>query len=328
LKKFLSKKILILTTAVSIATAMGAVAYADSALKQISAYQNAGLQVDVNGSSVDLSSEDGIMYPIVYNGHSYVSAKAVAEALGASVKWNDATTTVEITSNGTAPANAGKAEKDNTKPSAPSPAPTAPSKTPAAPALPSASPVSSNNDGSISDAVSLGKTFNYTDLENYKPGENDTTSAHYTFSVNKATPITRDQISDLGFQRPDSDEKMDYVLLDVSLKVKDATFKKGSTGISDYRYLSQYMPAFWGAMTADGDKIIGGTNYGFEGSLSDEVHKVLSDFPTVQAGDSKSYEANGKIILPVVKGKESYLVLQKQDSNLEYNDSFIYFKLK
>lgn len=88
--------------------------YADSALKQITAYQNSDIKVTVNGSAVDLSSAEGTMYPIVYDGHSYVSAKAVAEALGASVKWNSDTQTVEITGNSGVPSSSvGIPDKDN-----------------------------------------------------------------------------------------------------------------------------------------------------------------------------------------------------------------------
>ncbi|WP_243633350.1 stalk domain-containing protein [Paenibacillus xerothermodurans] len=63
-----------------------------------------------------------MMYPLVYEGHSYVSARALAEALGATVKWNNDTQTVEVTTSG-APATAGMPDKDNstgtTTPAAP-----------------------------------------------------------------------------------------------------------------------------------------------------------------------------------------------------------------
>ncbi|WP_312876235.1 stalk domain-containing protein [Paenibacillus alginolyticus] len=112
--KFSKKKVIAtITLSTMLLTAASLAAYADSTLKQISAYQNAALHVTVNGHTVDMSSEDGMMYPIVYDGHSYVSAKAVAEALGASVKWNNGTQTVEITSNNIS---AGVPNKDNTKP--------------------------------------------------------------------------------------------------------------------------------------------------------------------------------------------------------------------
>lgn len=71
--------------------------YADSLAKKISAYQNAGIKVKVDGTTLDLSDSTGSLDPIVYNGHSYVPAKAIAEALGGVVTWDAATTSVVIT---------------------------------------------------------------------------------------------------------------------------------------------------------------------------------------------------------------------------------------
>jgi hypothetical protein len=122
MKSLFTKKILALVTIFSLILAMGAVAYADSALKKISAYQNQAMKITVDGKEIDSSSPEGVLYPIVYEGHSYVSAKAVAEALGASVTWNGATTTVEISSS---TGSVGDAVNDNTgsKPIQPTPTP-------------------------------------------------------------------------------------------------------------------------------------------------------------------------------------------------------------
>jgi hypothetical protein len=121
MKSFFTKKVMVLITVFSVLLAMGTGVYADSVLKKITAYQNSELHVSVNGKNIDISSSDGPLYPLVYAGHSYVSAKALAEALGATVNWNDATQTVEVTSNVYEDRSAGKPTKDNTiipKPSA------------------------------------------------------------------------------------------------------------------------------------------------------------------------------------------------------------------
>jgi hypothetical protein len=124
MKKKLTQRVLIGITALSTLTAIGAVAYADLALKQITAYQNANLKVLVDGKQIDQSSEDGIMYPLVYNGHSYVSAKAIAEALGATVQWDESSETVIVASgNSMPPGNAGKADNAPVPVIAPVPAP-------------------------------------------------------------------------------------------------------------------------------------------------------------------------------------------------------------
>jgi hypothetical protein len=84
----------------------------------------------------------------------------------------------------------------------------------------------------------------------------------------------------------------------------------------------------WGAMTPSGKSNVGKEYIGFEGALSDKIDEALPDFPEVKPGQPGSYEASGKVILPIIKGEENYLVLQKQDYRIKYEDSFIYFKLK
>jgi hypothetical protein len=123
MKSFFTKKVLVLITVFSVLLAMGTGVYADSVLKKITAYQNSELHVSVNGKNIDISSADGPLYPLVYAGHSYVSAKALAEALGATVNWNDATQTVEVTRNVYEDPNAGKPSKDITILPKPSPSP-------------------------------------------------------------------------------------------------------------------------------------------------------------------------------------------------------------
>ncbi|MCP1309838.1 stalk domain-containing protein [Paenibacillus tyrfis] len=133
MKVTLTKKVLVSTVAATLTLGIAVGAYADSALKQVIAYQNSALQIKVNGKQIDQSSEDGTMYPLVYEGHSYVSAKALAEALGATVKWNNDTQTVEVTGNGNTPKEQGLPTKDNSTKTTPSTA-----QTPASPAATSA----------------------------------------------------------------------------------------------------------------------------------------------------------------------------------------------
>ncbi|WP_244208985.1 stalk domain-containing protein [Paenibacillus ferrarius] len=97
---FKSKKMVVGLTSLIVASSFSLGAFADTALKQITAYQNSNLQVKVNGKAIDLSSEDGTMYPLVYDGHSYVSAKALAEAMGGKVSYDESSKTVNVTTNG------------------------------------------------------------------------------------------------------------------------------------------------------------------------------------------------------------------------------------
>jgi hypothetical protein len=112
MKSFFTKKVLIIISGLSLLLAMGAIVYADSALKKIAAYQNSALHVTVNGKEMDMASADGPIYPLVYEGHSYVPAKALAEALGASINWNPQTQTVEVTQSVYEDKNAGDPTKD------------------------------------------------------------------------------------------------------------------------------------------------------------------------------------------------------------------------
>lgn len=319
MKKYLSKKVLVSVTAVSLVFGVSSATFAASTLKKITAYQNAAIKVEVDGQSIDLSSSNGMLYPIVYNGNSYVPAKAVAEALGATVKWNGNRQAVEITSSGGVPSNAGIPYNDNSSSTPSTSKPSASTNTAA-----------SSNKGTMSDPVKLGSSFTYTDSYNAAGSLIGHYSAQYTFSISKVTSISRDQIEKLGFRRPEENSKINYVLLDVNLKVKNAVFKKYNNGSDDYDYhfLNSYRPSIWGVKTASGDSIIGGTDHGFDGSLSDNISKIVDYSEKVYQGDSKSYETSGKILLPVISGQENLFTLQRSNSELEYDDTFIYFKLK
>ncbi|WP_433943926.1 stalk domain-containing protein [Paenibacillus sp. SN-8-1] len=96
MKTIFTRKVLAITSVLSIIALAGTSVYAANTARKITAYQDSGIKISVDGTKVDLSSNEGMMYPITYNGHSYVSAKAVAEAMGGTVKWNSSTQTVEI----------------------------------------------------------------------------------------------------------------------------------------------------------------------------------------------------------------------------------------
>jgi hypothetical protein len=119
MKKF--KLALIFALVLSFGLSLGA--YADGVARQIKAVQNGAIKVQVNGTNLDLSDDTGSLDPIIYNGHSYVPAKALAESLGALVKWDEKTSTVVVTGgtivDGTLP------NQDNSGGNAPEPKPTA-----------------------------------------------------------------------------------------------------------------------------------------------------------------------------------------------------------
>jgi len=62
-------------------------------MQSIQAFFN-GIQIQINGKFVDTGSDK----PFLYNGRTYVPTRYVAEGLGATVKWNETSNTVEIDS--------------------------------------------------------------------------------------------------------------------------------------------------------------------------------------------------------------------------------------
>lgn len=334
-----SKKLLIglLVGVMSIGVVTGA--YGAGVAKKISAIQNPGIKIKVDGETLVLADNTGSMDPIVYNGHTYVPAKSVAEALGGAVTWDGAANSVIITS--------GKATKDNSvddpstpsptvKPADPTPTSTAkpadPTPTPTSkPADPTPTPgnsgSSSQSKGTLEDPVALGKSFTYSDY--YHPSSSDHQKADYTFTINKVEAITADGIEALGFKKPKDDPKVEYRMLTVSLKVENATIIKGTgKDATGQTYLSLFKPDIWGVRTNEsGKSIVGTRDYGFEGSLSDTMREAITGIK-VNVGDSKSYSATGKILLTVYKDSPNYFVLRKSDSDMEYYSRFIYFSLK
>lgn len=321
-----SKKLLVVFSVIALlAVGVSTGVYAAGVAKKISAYQNPGIKVVVDGNTLNLSNQTGSLDPIVYNGNSYVPAKAVAEAMGGAVTWDAASSTVIITTGAASqdnsyPADGGASQPTTPAPTTPAPAPEQTKPAPTTPSKPS------SNKGTLKDPIGLGASFTYTDINRSESIGN--TSAQYTFAIKKVEPISLDGIEALGFRKPEKNDKMEYVMLTVDLKVNNATLTKKGTG-DDYQFLTLIEPHIWGVQTASGNSIIGGTDYGFDGSLSSNIDKALDDpYTKLYVGDSKSYSASGKILLPIYKGEENYFVLRQKDDKLEYDDSFIYFKLK
>nr|MBC9203923.1 hypothetical protein [Paenibacillus sp. PL91] len=71
-------------------------AFADDYIKEIKAYQNSKITIHVNGSTVDLQDGSEQMFPIIYEGRSYVPVKPLAEALGAKVTWEQGEQAIKV----------------------------------------------------------------------------------------------------------------------------------------------------------------------------------------------------------------------------------------
>lgn len=322
MKKLLSKKLLVSITAVSLVFGVSSASFAASTLKKITAYQNAAIKVEVDGSSIDLSSSNGMLYPIVYNGNSYVPAKAVAEALGATVKWNGSRQAVEITSGETS-SNAGIPYNDNTSGSNSAPStPSTPSTsiTPSTPSSSGSVGKATTNGKTIDNAIPFGQSVTYDDsYTRSSDGYKD--SKTYTVSVSSVKSISTSEIEELGFKKPSSDSKVEYKLVRLKVSVNAKVLSTKSAV-----YLSTLEPNIWGSKAPSGKYVIGGTNYGFDSSLDKAISKAV-EFKKLSSGDSGSYSVEGDIILPVVKGETNYLALRLDDTS-DYDNSFVYFALE
>ncbi|OKP74542.1 hypothetical protein A3842_20730 [Paenibacillus sp. P3E] len=75
--------------------------YASNGVSVVQAYLNSTIKFTVNGASWTPKDANGNkISPLVYNGSTYLPAKAVGEAMNANVLWNGSSKTVAITTTG------------------------------------------------------------------------------------------------------------------------------------------------------------------------------------------------------------------------------------
>ena len=94
-KKFSRWTALALTLGAVLCFAAGAAAV--DTLQQITAYLDAGITVTLDGEAQVLTDAKGTrLYPITYNGSTYLPVRAVAGLAGLEVNWDQATKTVQL----------------------------------------------------------------------------------------------------------------------------------------------------------------------------------------------------------------------------------------
>nr|WP_306663489.1 stalk domain-containing protein [Myxococcus sp. CA039A] len=72
-------------------------AFAASNLEEIKAYLNMGVKIQLNGKAWQAKDQEGKpLYPITYEGSTYLPVRAVGEALGVEIGWDGETETVLI----------------------------------------------------------------------------------------------------------------------------------------------------------------------------------------------------------------------------------------
>jgi len=291
-----------------------------STTRKVDAMANDNIKIYFDGNLKSFTEADGSkISPVIIGGRTYLPLRAVADLVGLGVEWVADTQSIKLTS--------GVPFKDNTpvqtQPSASTaPSTTAPSTT--APVSSTPAPVNtSKSAGTLQDPIKFGETFSWSATEKYI---DTTASADYTCTVKKVEPISSEEIEKLGFKVTSDPNKIEYVSVTLAMTVSNAKITSGEA----YLYLP-FMREIWGSKTPSGDSIIGGTDYGFEESLKDAADNANLDSrglsKKTKAGEVNNYKYEGKVILPLTKGQENYLCIEK-DGSLEYSNRFVYFKLK
>jgi hypothetical protein len=86
----LKKKLAIAAISLSMFASMGVGAYAASNLQEIKAYLNSGLSFKVNGTPFQLQNGNGgTLAPITYKNTTYLPIRAVSDALGVAVHYDN-----------------------------------------------------------------------------------------------------------------------------------------------------------------------------------------------------------------------------------------------
>lgn len=306
----LRKRICALSIAGIMLFSMGA--YAGSNTVKITAFLNKGLTLEVDGEVLKPTENDGSrLYPIVYNGRTYVPAKVVAEKLGASVDYNSAGNGTVIITSG---ANSDNDEQEGQPIKDAEPSGNSNTST-------NESTPSTNGDGTLSSPVGFNQKHTWTSTEDYL---DDSMTGTYSYTVKGIKKISLDQVEDLGFKRPEAKDNLEYALVDILVEVSNAKLEQIDGDGS--AYLSAWTRDIWGVKTPTGESIIGATDYGFDGSLERAVSEVCN-FKKVTPGMKESFKAQGKVLMTLYKDKTNYMVIRNYAIE-DYDSSFIYFKLK
>lgn len=130
----------------------------------------------------------------------------------------------------------------------------------------------------------------------------------YSLTVNDAKPVTIDELKEMNV-RVNEDDRFEYRILDVSCnaEIKLLGSESGSA------YISSFYPHIVGAESSAGESVIGYAFFGFEDALKDNISDQVG-FDKIDIDETASYSADGKVIIPVYKGKTNYLVLRDDGS--------------
>jgi hypothetical protein len=294
--------VLLITSIIAAGTVWGY-----SALRKVDATANDNIKIYYDGDLKTFTDTDGSkISPVIINGRTYLPLRAISDLVGVGVEWDGTTQSIYLSSE----------SGNNTSTPKPQTSPT-PNNTS------KPSNTTSKNAGTLEDPIKLGDTYSWSAREKYI----DTyASADYSFTVKNVKPITLDDVESLGIRYGSNAVHFDFVMITAEVKVSNGKIESGE----EFMYLP-FARDIWGSKTSTGMSIIGGTDYGFEGSLMDNCRATVEDsngfIKKLKAGEVCEFSYSGNIILPLTKDAENYLVILK-DGSLDYYDSFAYFRLK
>lgn len=298
-KKFLST----VTVLVLISFTTGV--FAATNVTAIKAFLNKGIVINIDGTKFQPKNDKkAILYPIVYDGKTYVPIKELSEELGATVTY-DSKGNGTYNISGTAseegvPTEDGVPADDGN----------------------SSSGSTTSADGTLGSPVPLNQKFTYSATSQLTE-KAPKISGTYSCTVKKVTPITKDEIAALGIKNLKDDARIEYVMATILWEVEDAKVLLNNTGMK--LGLSTYwLPGTWKIETQNGSWIIGTRDYGFEGCLNNVINKAGTT--RLDVGMTGSYSAEGKALLPVYKNDTNYLLLSKTGEK-DTEKAKIYFNL-
>lgn len=113
MKKIFGNKKIVFVLAFAVAFSFAAGVFAADGVKKITAYIRPDISIVLDGQKQNLKDDNGRkVSPIVYNDTTYLPLRAISNAFGKTVDWNEASRTVTITT----PQNGGQSQdsmKDN-----------------------------------------------------------------------------------------------------------------------------------------------------------------------------------------------------------------------
>ena len=302
------------TVAIITGTVWGA-----NALRKVDAIVNDSIKIYYDGDLITLTDMDGSkISPVIIDGRTYLPLRAISEVVDIGIEWDGNTKSIYMTSDGnndTPISQVTPTPVNNTPTSQVTPTPVKNTSQP--------SNTTNKNAGTLEDPIKFGDTYYWSAREKYI----DTyASADYSFSVLDVEPITIDYINSLGFRVDSDTSQIEYVMATVKVTVSNGKIESGEA----YMELPFYR-SIWGSKTNNGVSIIGGTDFGFDGSLNRASQDAVTDsegfIKEITAEDICNFSYTGKVILPITKNAENYLVITK-DISLDYDSRFTYFRLK